>query len=104
MKYTDYKELVKEDIKTDKDLEIYLEIAMEDYLETGDKGQFLAALKLASEIKGGFTKLAKKTNLQREHLYTMLSKRGNPSFENIIKIIKALGYDLIVKSHKGQLA
>jgi len=100
MEYMDYKELVKKDLQTDKDLELYLEIAIEDYLETGDKGQFLSSLRLASEIRGGFTKISRKTNLQREHLYTMLSKRGNPSFENVAKIIKALGYDLIIKAHR----
>tara|TARA_Y100000389_G_C17461290_1_gene521931 strand:- start:1939 stop:2244 length:306 start_codon:yes stop_codon:yes gene_type:complete len=96
-KYRDYKELVKEDLKTEKDLQLYLDIAVEDYLETGDKGEFLSSLRLASEVKGGLTKLSRKTNLQREHLYTILSKRGNPSFENVIKIIKALGYDLMLK-------
>lgn len=95
-----YKNLVKADIKTDKDLELFLKIAIEDYLKTQDKGQFLSSLRLASELKGGLTMLAKKTNLQREHLYTMLSKKGNPSFENIIKIIQALGYDVSIKPIK----
>lgn len=98
--YKDYKELVKNDLKTESNLRLYLNIAIEEYLQTGDKGQFLSSLRLASEIKVGLTELSKQTKLQREHLYTMLSKKGNPSFENIIKIIKALGYDLAIKPRK----
>lgn len=97
MNYKDFRQLAKEDLKTDKDVQLYLDIAIEDYLNTQDKGQFLSALRLVSEIKGGLTKLSKETKLQREHLYTMLSKRGNPSFENIIKIIKAFGYKIVIR-------
>lgn len=99
MQFQNYKNLVKQDLKSEKDLKLYLSIAIKDYLATGDKGQFLSSLRLVSEIKGGLTKLAKETNLQREHLYKMLSDRGNPSFENIVKIIQALGYDIMIKAH-----
>ena len=97
MNYRDYKDLVKEDIKTEQDLKKFLDIIIEEYFQTGDRGQFLSSLKLASEIKGGLTKLSKKTKLQREHLYIMLSQKGNPSFDNIAKIIKALGYEIMIK-------
>jgi len=100
MSYKNYKQLVKKDLKTDQDIELYLDIAIEDYFQTGDKGQFLSSLRLVSDIKGGFTKLSKETKLQREHLYTMLSGKGNPSFENIMKIIKAFGYDIVIRPHK----
>ena len=58
MNYRDYKDLVKEDIKTEQDLKKFLDIIIEEYFQTGDRGQFLSSLKLASEIKGGLTKLS----------------------------------------------
>jgi len=94
MSYVDYKELVKERINTKEKLQSFIDTALEDYLITGDKGTFLSSLRLASELQGGMTKLSRKTGLQREHLYTALSSKGNPSFDKVVKIIKELGFDI----------
>lgn len=39
----------------------------------------------------GFGVLAARTGLNRSQLYRTLSERGNPSFENFVKILNALG-------------
>jgi probable addiction module antidote protein len=41
--------------------------------------------------------VAKKTGIQREHLYTILSEHGNPTLESFNAIMDALGYELQVK-------
>ncbi len=42
----------------------------------------------------GMSKIAKETQLNRENLYKSLSKKGNPSFSSIFKIIHSLGFEL----------
>ena len=42
------------------------------------------------------TSLAKETGLNRESLYKTLSENGNPKYETLTGIIKALGFRLSV--------
>lgn len=41
----------------------------------------------------GFSEVAEKSGIGRETLYKMLSENGNPSFVNVVKILKACGLD-----------
>lgn len=42
----------------------------------------------------GMTKLAKKTGVNRQALYTALSADGNPTLETLLKVMTALGIRL----------
>lgn len=64
----------------------YLSIALED----GDTKTVQLVLRDIARAHG-MTQLARETGLNRESLYKSLSREGNPSFENIAKIVKALG-------------
>jgi probable addiction module antidote protein len=44
------------------------------------------------------TQISKETGLGRESLYKALSGDGNPSFDTILKVTKALGLKLRVES------
>src|SRR5579863_8457200 len=57
------------------------------------KGQpvFLPALKDVAVARGGMGPLGKKTKLNREGLYKLLSSRGNPRLSSLIGILGALG-------------
>ena len=46
--------------------------------------------------KEGMTNLAKETGLNRESLYKALSQDGNPRYETLTAIIKAMGFRLTV--------
>lgn len=63
-------------------------------LEDGDHGVFLLALRDVVEAHGGMAHLARKTGLNREHLWRMLSKRGNPRLENLVQLAHAFGWRL----------
>lgn len=67
----------------------YLAIALEDY----DAKTFQSVLGTIARARG-MTELSRKTGLGRESLYKALSPQGNPSFENICKIMKALDLKL----------
>lgn len=60
-------------------------------LELGDPEAFLIALRNVLEAQGGMTKFSRSTKINRVSLYKMLSKSGNPGFQNIMLLLNALG-------------
>jgi len=63
-------------------------------LDSGDDGDFLFALREVAQVHGGLRLLAGKAGLNREHLFRMLSKGGNPELHSLRQIVGALGYKL----------
>jgi probable addiction module antidote protein len=62
-------------------------------LEQGEP-EFLLALRDVVEAYGGVAELAKTSRLNRENLYRLLSKRGNPTLSSLNSILEALGIEL----------
>lgn len=83
-------------LKKPKEANLYLRIAMEEFQEDGDTEALLIALRNIAEAKGGMTKLAKKTHLNRQSLYHVLSEKGNPTLDTFGLILKGLGYRLSI--------
>ena len=77
-----------------KKVEAYLNAALEE----DDPRAFLAAVRNVIKIKGGFSKIAKATNLNRGHLYKTFSTKGNPRFDSFNTTLNALGYKISIKS------
>jgi probable addiction module antidote protein len=86
---SDYKEFLFKRLRDPKFAAGYLTAALEEGADT-----FLIALKDVAEAKGGIAPLARKSRLNREGLYEMLSERGNPRFSSLSTIIDALGMKL----------
>ena len=63
-------------------------------LEEGDMSTILLTIKNLVEAKGGMSKIAKETGLNRESLYRALSEDGNPKLSTFYKILHALGMKL----------
>ena len=66
-------------------------------LEEGDEAAFLLAVRDVAQVHGGLGQLAKKTHLNREHLFRMLSKNGNPRLHSLRQLIEALGFKLVLQ-------
>lgn len=66
-------------------------------LEEGDEGVFLLALRDVAQVHGGISHLAKKAHLNREHLFRMLSKSGNPRLQSLRQLTEALGFKLVLE-------
>ena len=97
-KYQTLDEFTKEYLKESPENMIgYLETALEEFENDGDLDALLLAIKRISELKGGITELAKKTNLSRQNLYKIFSHKVNPRFDTLLKILKALGYTFSIK-------
>lgn len=74
--------------------EAYLNAALQDE----DKNVFLLALRDVAEAHGGMTKLAHLTKISREHIYHMLSEKGNPELATLKNLLNAIGLKLAIET------
>ena len=56
----------------------------------------MLALRDIARARGGVAQLAEETDLNREHLYRMLSENGNPELRSLEALLDALGFRLAV--------
>lgn len=59
-----------------------------------EKAVFMIALRDVVEANGGIGSLAKTTKLNREGLYKMLSRNGNPTANSLKVILESLGIEM----------
>ena len=67
-------------------------------LEDEDARVFLLALRDVADARGGIRALSRNARLNRESLYRMLSKSGNPSLDSLAAVLNACGLRLAVQS------
>lgn len=91
-KKIDFKQDFYKELENPDAAEAYLNDAM----ESGETRVILLAVRDVAKVRG-VAEVAKRTGIQREHLYTILSENGNPTLENFSAIVDALGYELQVK-------
>lgn len=87
-----YHEELMKILKDPQEASTYLNAA----LEAGDKKAFLLALRNVLEARGGMTRISRRADIHRVSLYKMLSKNGNPGFENILRLLQISGIRLQV--------
>jgi probable addiction module antidote protein len=98
-KNSSYREDKLERLRDPEEAVDYLKACLE---ETDMPDLFLAALRDIAEARGiGMSQLAKDTRLNRENLYKILSKEGNPELGNLYVILDALGLKLTVELKKA---
>jgi probable addiction module antidote protein len=73
----------------------YLSIAAKD----DEPAAFLQALRNVAEAMGGISKIAERTGLNRQQLYRMLSRQGNPELRSLTKILDVSGVKLQFVAH-----
>ena len=76
----------------------YAEMYLNATLEDEDRRVFLIALRNVVEAQGGITKLARLTKISREHIYRMLSEKGNPEFVTLKNLLSAIGLKLAIET------
>jgi probable addiction module antidote protein len=84
--YVDYQRWLIKSLKDPKKAAYYLNAAIEE----NDVEVFLLALSHVARAHG-MSSLARKVDLHRVSLHKMLSKKGNPEFRSVLKIVKASG-------------
>jgi probable addiction module antidote protein len=80
-------------LDSDEAVAEYLEAAF----ETDDPAFIAHAFGIAARAKG-MTQIAKDAGLSRESLYRALGDNGNPEFATVLKVAKALGLKLSVRT------
>lgn len=99
MKHTkDYHEELIESLRDPEESSTYLKVALDEYQQDGNAQVLLLALKNVAEAQGGLTNLAKKTQINRQSLYKILSSTGNPTIDTFRLIVKALGFHLLIEA------
>jgi len=98
-KITTYQEDLIESLKDPKEAAAYLNAAIED----GDRAVFLLALRNVAEAQGGITVVSRKTGMNRESLYRMLSGRGNPEIKSIFSLFNSMKLKLRVEPSKSSV-
>jgi probable addiction module antidote protein len=89
-----YRESLLESLKNPDEAAQYLNACLEDE----DAHVFLLALRDVADAHGGIRALSRNANLNRESLYRMLSKSGNPSLDSLAAVLNACGMRLAVQS------
>ena len=82
----------------------YLQVAVEEYQVDNDAEALLIALRNIAEAQGGMTELARKTHLNRQNLYSILSKKGNPRLDTFGILLKGLGFKLTIERDSARAA
>lgn len=92
-----YHDELIESLRDPQESSVYLQVAIEEYQIDNEKEALLVAIRNVAEAKGGISKLAKKTHLNRQALYKILSKDGNPTLDTFGQILKGLGFHLSIE-------
>ncbi len=83
-----------EHLKTEEDIQLYLEACLEE--GDDDPSLIVHAFGVIARARN-MSQLARDTGLSREGLYKALSPGGNPTFDTVAKVAKALGFKLTVQ-------
>jgi len=70
---------------------------LNNVLEEGESRDIIAALGHVAKAQG-MTKIAAETGLSRPSLYKALSQESKPQFETILKVLRAVGGQLNLKT------
>ncbi len=96
--YRDFQELLLEQLQDPQEAAAYLKAALADE----DERIFLLALRDVLEARGGnIAHLAEETNLNKQNLYRMLSKEGNPRFTSLKTVLYAIGFEIDINPIKS---
>ena len=87
----DHQKSLLETLKDPREAAEYLNAALEE----GDNELFLLALKNVVKASG-VTNIARKTHLNRENLYKMLSEKGNPELTSLWSILSSIGLKMSI--------
>lgn len=90
-KYIDYEENLLKALKNPKEALAYLNAALMDE----DQRVFLIALKDVMKAQNiDVSAFAEESHLNRQNIYRMLSKTGNPRWDNLRSLIDTMGFEI----------
>lgn len=94
--YTRPKNEGQDVLQDPEEARIYLDRVIQKYRQDEDVEPFLLALRQIADAQGGIGALARRIDLNRQHLYRALSEEGNPQLRTVGQILRGLGFRLSV--------
>jgi probable addiction module antidote protein len=95
--YRDFQEILLENLQDPEEAVAYLQAALADE----DERIFLLALRDVLEARGGtIADLAEETQLNKQNLYRMLSKKGNPRLSSLKTVLHSIGFEMDIRPVK----
>lgn len=91
-----YEDWLISSLQDKQEAALFLETALEEFQKDGDLKALLLSLRHVVEAQGGIGQIARKTHLNRESLYKMLSAKGDPKFTTIATLLNAVGVKLAI--------
>ena len=95
---TSWDNYMNETLQDESEATAYLELAIEEYQTDGDTKSLMRAIQRVAEAKGGISKLAEDTKLNRQNLYRIFANQTSPRFDTLTKILRALGFTFSLKT------
>jgi probable addiction module antidote protein len=79
-----------------EEIDDYIALLFDEYAKDGDTAALLSSLRVVGRAKG-VSRLAETSGLSRKGIQKVLSEEGNPKFESVNAIMRAMGYRLAVQ-------
>jgi probable addiction module antidote protein len=92
-----YRDYLVEKLRDPREAAAYLKAALDEFEKEGEVEAFLLAVRSVVVATGGVSRLADRTNLNRQHLYRALSGRSNPKLSTLGTILGGLGFRLSIE-------
>jgi probable addiction module antidote protein len=83
-----YDEHLRKYLRDPEEAAEYLNACLDD----PDPGVFLVGVRHVVNANGGIAAVARKTKLNRENIYKMLSPEGNPRLDSLMMIMSGIGF------------
>lgn len=77
-----------------EDLQEYLNLSVEEYLETGDFQALGKSLEVLVKAQGKVSDFAEKSDITRQHLHALFKSKKEPKFHTMLKIFSELGFTI----------
>jgi probable addiction module antidote protein len=93
--YRNIGEIEEEYLRNHPDeIDDYITVLFDEYAETGDTAVLLSSLRVVCRVKG-VSAIAETAGLSRKGIQKALSEQGNPQFDSVNAILRAMGYRLM---------
>ena len=84
-----------------EDVQAYLDVCIEEYLETGDFKELGKSLETLIKAQGNISDFSKKSKITRQHLHALFKNKKEPKFYTMLKIFNELGFTINISGeHK----
>jgi probable addiction module antidote protein len=73
----------------------FLEAAIKEYENDEDTAALMLALRYITEAQVGVPHLSRKTHLNKQNLYKLLTGKNVPRYDTMLSIFKGLGFHIV---------